>query len=38
VEEAYSVYTVTIEKLISLTQMIKRIKETKTVLTESLPQ
>jgi error-prone DNA polymerase len=38
VEEAYSVYTVTIEKLISLTQMIKRIKETKTVLTESLSQ
>ena len=38
VEKAYSVYTVTIEKLISLTQMIKKIKETKTVLTESLSQ
>ena len=38
VEETYSVYTVTIEKLISLTQMIKKIKETKTVLTESLSQ
>jgi error-prone DNA polymerase len=38
VEKAYSVYTVTIEKLISLTQMIKKIKETKTILTESLSQ
>ena len=38
VEEAYSVYTVTIEKLISLTQMIKKIKVTNTVLTESLSQ
>ena len=38
VEEAYNVYTVTIEKLISLTQMIKKIKETKTVLTKSLSQ
>jgi len=38
VEETYSVYTVTIEKLISLTQMIKKIKATNTVLTESLSQ
>tara|TARA_B110000263_G_scaffold242882_1_gene248918 strand:- start:241 stop:3204 length:2964 start_codon:yes stop_codon:yes gene_type:complete len=38
VEETYSVYTVTIEKLISLTQMIKKIKATNTVLTESLAQ
>ena len=38
VEETYSVYTVTIEKLISLTQMIKKIKATNTVLTERLSQ
>ena len=38
VEETYSVYTVTIEKLISLTQMIKTIKATNTVLTERLSQ
>ena len=38
VEEAYNVYTVTIEKLISLTQMIKKIKATNTVLTERLSQ
>jgi len=38
VEETYSVYTITIEKLISLTQMIKKIKATNTVLTESLSQ
>ena len=38
VEETYSAYTVTIEKLISLTQMIKKIKATNTVLTESLSQ
>ena len=38
VEETYSAYTVTIEKLISLTQMIKKIKATNTVLTERLSQ